>query len=321
MQLVSIVIPIYRGEKTLRQLVDEIAPLTESATTPKGLPYRVAQVVLVHDGAVDDSARVMDELEQKYPFVSLIWLSRNFGQHPATLAGMASTSSEWVVTMDEDGQHAPADIGLLLDAAIAESAQLVYARGANAPPHGALRNAASAVAKWVFVSLLGMGEMGRFHSFRLVSGEIARSLAAYCGNSVYLDVALSWVVGRSTYCPVTLRNEGDRVSGYTFKSLVTHFGRMLLSSGTRPLRLISVLGLFALVLSALLTGYAVWGKLTGRIPVQGWTSTLIVICFFFGSTLFSLGVIAEYLGVTLSMAMGRPAYLAISKPPRAAPPQ
>ena len=65
----------------------------------------------------------------------------------------------------------------------------------------------------------------------------------------------------------------------------------------------------------------VWAKLTHQIPVQGYTSLLVAICFFSGIILFSLGVIAEYLAMTLTMAMGRPLYVTVSRPsPRDSPP-
>ena len=115
---------------------------------------------------------------------------------------------------------------------------------------------------------------------------------------------------------MTLRNEGERVSGYDLKKLVTHFGRLLLTSGTRPLRLISFIGVFSIVIGAFVASFALWEKLTHSVPVQGWTSTVIVLCFFSGCILFSLGIMAEYLGVTLSMAMGKPLYLVVSRPLR-----
>src|SRR5262249_32167279 len=93
---VSIVVPVYRGEKTLGPLLEEIVPLTQVRRTPRGHLFQVAEVILVHDGAVDGSDRVMEMLAERYPFVRPVWLSKNFGQHPATLAGMACTTGEWV---------------------------------------------------------------------------------------------------------------------------------------------------------------------------------------------------------------------------------
>lgn len=312
---ISLVVPVYQGEKTLDALVAEIEPLTKGVTSPRGRRFRIAEVVMVHDGARDASADVMSSLAARFPFVRTLWLSRNFGQHPATLAGLASTVSDWVATLDEDGQQNPADIGLLLDVALDEGAQLVYARPSNKPPHGFLRNSASAVAKWVFVNLLGNRAFGRFNSFRLIEGEIARGVAAYCGESVFLDVALSWVTGSIRQCPITLRAERGRRSGYSLRRLVGHFWQLVLTSGTRPLRLVSAVGMVAVVGGFGVSAYLIFMRLSAaKMPVQGWTSLIVVISVFSGLILISLGVIAEYLGVAVSMAMGKPPYLIVSHP-------
>jgi len=192
---------------TLESLLAEIAPLTTSQFSSGGISSRVSEVILVHDGAPDGSDRVISSLAERLSFVTPVWLSRNFGQHAATLAGMASTSGDWVVSLDEDGQHNPSDIFHMLDVAVEHDAQLVYAEPTNEPPHGRVRNFFSAAAKWVFQNVLGHRHIGQFNSFRLIRGDIARSLAAYCGQGTYLDVALSWVVGRSAHCPVALRRE------------------------------------------------------------------------------------------------------------------
>jgi undecaprenyl-phosphate 4-deoxy-4-formamido-L-arabinose transferase len=315
---VSIVVPVYRGAASLGPLLGEIAPLVVEQRTPQGYPFRVVEVLLIHDDAVDDSATVMESLAKQYPFVRSIWLSRNYGQHPATLAGMASTSSEWIVTLDEDGQHAPMDIGKMLDRAHETGSQLVYATGLNQPPHSFFRNVASKLAKRLFRLLVDSAEIGQFNSFRLVWGETGRSLAAYCGNGIYLDVALSWVVPNSVSCPVILRSGTERQSGYDFSKLTRHFGRLIISSGTKPLRLIFLSGLLALLLGFGFFSYAVYQWMTHRVPVQGWTSTFILISIFSGMILFTLGVVAKYLGEAMTMAMGKPLYLITSRCPRRA---
>ena len=313
---ISIVVPVYRGEHTLTELIAEIVPLTHAQRTSAGNLFQVGEVILVHDGAVDRSDLVMEALAERHPFIRLIWLSRNFGQHPATLAGMAATTGEWVVTVDEDGQQNPQDIGKFLDRALQTGSQLIYAQPATPPPHGRFRNALSDLAKWVFVHCLGHAALGRFNSFRMIQGEIARSLAAYCGPNIYLDVALSWMVARSAQCEVVLRRGSGRPSGYTFTKLSKHFLRLVLTSGTQPLRFISVLGLAAIVLSAGISGYVFWEKVTGQIEVQGWASLIIVICFFSGCILCSLGIIAEYLGTLLTTSMGKPLYVVVPRASR-----
>lgn len=310
---VSLVVPVYQGEHTLEAMAAEIAPLALPQKTPRGRGFRVVELLLVHDGARDRSAEVMRKVSSAHPFVRLIWLSRNYGQHPATLAGMASTVAEWVVTLDEDGQQNPRDIGPMLDEALDHRARLVYASPTNSPPHGFLRNRASKLAKWISGRVLG-SRIGPFNSFRLIEGEVARGVAAYCGANVYLDVALSWVVGRARHCPVALRPERGRRSGYTLRRLLGHFWQLVLTSGTVPLRFIAFLGTVSILLSILISGIAAWEHLQNKIPVQGWTSIFIVTCLLGGVILVSLGIIAEYLGVAVSMAMGKPAYLIVSRP-------
>jgi undecaprenyl-phosphate 4-deoxy-4-formamido-L-arabinose transferase len=300
----------------LEPLLAEIEPLTTSQSTPGGVQFKVSEVLLVHDGAIDGSDTVMSLLAAKLPFVTPIWLSRNFGQHPATLAGMSSTSGDWVVTLDEDGQHNPRDIIQLLDVAVENEVQLVYARPTNQPPHGKIRNCFSTLAKWIFKNSLGCAFVGEFNSFRLMRGEIGRSLAAYCGPGVYLDVALSWVVGRGAHCPVLLRTERGRPSAYSYRKLAHHFWRMVLSSGIGPLRFVAFIGIASILLGILLSAYAGWSKLTGQVEVPGWTSLLIVVSLFSGLTLFSLGMLAEYLGIAITLALGKPLYLITSRPNR-----
>jgi len=315
-QRISLVIPVYCGEKTLPTLIDEILPLTLGHSTPGGRSYVVCEVILVHDCGPDRSDLVMEALVDKYSFVRTVWLSRNYGQHAATMAGMASATGDWVVTIDEDGQQDPADIGLMLDSAISESLQLVYAQPTNPPPHGWLRNSLSRMAKAITAKLLSSSKVGKFNSFRLVDGEIARTLAAYCGNGVYLDVGLYWIVGRIGHCPVRLRNELDRPSGYSYSKLFSHFWRLILTTGTRPLRLITLMGFCSLILAIAITGYAIYVKFFLDVPVQGWASLVIVVSFFSGATLTALGVIAEYLAVTMGIVMGKPLYVVGTKPTR-----
>jgi glycosyltransferase involved in cell wall biosynthesis len=268
----SIVIPVYRGETTLPTIVAEIAALAVERVTPGGRRAIVTEVLLAHDCGPDRSDKTLEALALQYDFVKPVWLTRNYGQHAATMAGMASATGEWVVTLDEDGQQDPVDILLMLDAAIDNALQLVYAQPVNPPPHGWLRNLASRTAKGISTRMLGNKSIGKFNSFRLIDGELARTLAAYCGNGVYLDVGLFWITARIGHCPVRLRNELDRPSGYSYFKLLGHFWSLILTTGTRPLRLITVVGFFSIMLAVCIAAFALYEKIVGDVPIQGWAS-------------------------------------------------
>lgn len=318
LQKISVVIPVYRGERTLPDLIGELAAYVPPQRSPAGHEYCISEVLLVHDCGPDASDRTLEALAAAHAFVRPIWLTRNFGQHAATMAGMASATGDWIVTIDEDGQQNPADIATMLDTAVGDALQLVYARPTSPPPHGWLRNTLSRTAKEISSRLLGNKAVGHFNSFRLIDGEIGRTLAAYCGSGVYLDVGLVWIAGRIGHCPVRLREELDRPSGYSYWKLMSHFWHLVLTTGTRPLRTITAAGLVAVLVSVLLALYALVEKLLGNVPesAQGWTSLFIVVVFFSGAILMALGVIAEYLAVTMGIVMGKPLYVIGSRPTR-----
>jgi glycosyltransferase involved in cell wall biosynthesis len=318
-QSVSVVVPVYRGELTLRPLISEITPLLRASKTPRGWPFRVLEVILVHDAGPDRSDAVIRNICSSHEFVRAVWMSRNFGQHAATLAGMAASGGDWVVTIDEDGLQNPLDIGALLDRAFDKAAQVVYGIPSNRTPHAAWRNATSRAAKWLTRRVLMRGRIGTFSSFRLIRGEIARGLAAYCGTSVYLDVALSWVAGRVAEQAVVLRRERDRPSGYSPLRLIGHFWRLVVTSGVGPLRLVTYSGAIVFLLSLAAGIYLLVRALSGSMPVQGWPSLIITMTALGGLTLLSLGIIAEYVGIVVASALGRPLYMTISAPFEPAP--
>jgi glycosyltransferase involved in cell wall biosynthesis len=311
---VSVVIPVYRGARTLETVVGELdAQRRAMAADPRALAT-IAEVVLVHDCGGDESPEVMRRLAERHDWVVPVWLSRNYGQHAATLAGMSSTRGDWIVTMDEDGQHRPADLVRLLETAAREHAPLVYGRATGGAPHARWRNATSGGVKWLASRVLLPRDLGYFSSFRLVEGELGRSVGAYAGNGSYLDVALSWVVDRVVVCEVTPGRELRDRSGYSWRSLVGHFVRLVLSAGTRPLRIVSGIGVGSALGAVAAIAYVVYQRIAHGVPAAGWTSLLAVTLLVGGITMLSLGIVAEFLGIVVRTSIGRPLYLVRSDP-------
>ena len=96
--------------------------------------------------------------------------------------------------------------------------------------------------------------------------------------------------------------------------LLAHFWRLVLTSGTRALRLVSVSGLLMALVGVAAALYLVIRRLTGGAWPQGWASTMVVLLVLGGIILVFLGVVAEYIGVAVNQAMGKPPYLVISDP-------
>ncbi len=311
---VSVVIPVYQGQETLPSLIQELASLTKAQITPEGREFAVCEVILVWDRGPGASDQTIRELAHKWDFVRPLWLSRNFGQHAATIAGMSSSGGEWIVTMDEDGQQDPHYIAALIDCAYREHAQLVYGTPTNPVPHSWFRNTASKWTKKLFAQSLANGEFAEFNSYRLILGEIGRSVAAYTGAGVYLDVALSWVVADSRQCPVVARSEGRPAANYSYRKLSSHFGRLIISSGTKPLFFVSALGVIFFVFGVLAVAWIVIATLLGGELIAGWASTFSALMIIGGTVLLSLGIMAQYVGAATNMSLGKPLYVVVRDP-------
>ena len=311
---VSVVIPVYSGQETLPSLMAELGHYTSPTKTAQGHTFTIEEVLLVWDRGPRGSDQTIRDLAQKYSWVKPLWLSRNFGQHAATLAGMTSSGGDWIVTMDEDGQQDPAFIADMIDSAYMHQAQLVYATLRTPPPHSKIRNICSKFAKKLFAGMLADGGFAEFNSYRLILGEIGRSVAAYTGTGVYLDVALSWVVADVTTCPVTAREEGRPAANYNYRRLVGHFGRLIISSGTRPLFFVSWLGIVFVGLGGLASLWVVYQRITGELVITGWASTFIALMLIGGAILLSLGIVAQYVGAATNMSLGKPLYVVVRDP-------
>jgi glycosyltransferase involved in cell wall biosynthesis len=311
----SVVIPLYRGEKTLRRIVEEITVFYAPTRTPENRMFQVVEVILVDDCSIDGTSEVMRSLSTDDNHIVPIWLTRNFGQHAATVAGMASSTSEWVVTMDEDGQHDPKDFGRLIDTALNTQSPVVYARSTVREPHGIIRNTLSRVLKsFVLPILISDKNFRFFSSYRLMTGEVARSVSVFANRGVYLDVLLMWISRSSAVCEVEYRNELRAASGYNYRKLGSHFLRLVLSSGTRPLRLVTVSGFLTFVSGLLGAFFVVQGKLAHGYDLKGWASLTSIILVLGGLVLLSLGIIAEYVGVLVRKAIGVPFYVIGNNP-------
>ena len=95
----------------------------------------------------------------------------------------------------------------------------------------------------------------------------------------------------------------------------------MITSGTRPLRLIALLGVMATVLAMVVSIAVIGFRLFGNVETSGWTSVMVAVTFFSGLIMITLGVVAEYLSVAVTMATGRPMYMTSHRPSGASGPR
>ncbi|MBS9478341.1 glycosyltransferase [Ancylobacter radicis] len=314
---VSIVVPVYSGESYLRSLTSQLDAI-RADWRQRGLPVDLAEVILVDDSAIDGSPTIVDALAGEYDFVTALHLMRNFGQHPATIAGILHSSGDWVVTMDEDLQHSPSDIERLLRRAILTSADIVYALPSRGVHQTRLRDWGSRGFKKLMVLLTGNTNIQRFNSFRLLRGSLARAASSVCGHETYFDVALSWFTRRVETVKVDLKDhrfiETGR-SGYNFWRLLTHARRLLISSQVKIVRLFGLIAVATVLVSIIGSLWLLIERVFFPSPTlaAGWTSLMLVLLFFGGLVTFMISLVLEYLSIIVLATHGKPIFFAVDR--------
>ena len=315
--MVSVVVPVYCGADYLAALVAALDDLRREWQA-QGAPFTLAEAIFVEDAAIDDSGARIDQLAREHSWIVPLHLARNFGQHPATIVGILHSSGDWVVTMDEDLQHRPEVIATLLRKAVTEHADIVYANPVSTVHDAAIRDWTSRSFKRMMQGLTDNPNLSSFNSFRLIRGPVARAAASVCSHDTYLDITLGWFTQSIRAIRIEMKDERyikTKRSGYSLKSLLSHGWRMIFSSQIKLLRIGSVLGLAAMVLSVLAAIYFLMVKIfsPADIAVEGWTSLFLAITFFGGLSAFMLGIVLQYLSSMILKVHGKPTFFTIDR--------
>jgi undecaprenyl-phosphate 4-deoxy-4-formamido-L-arabinose transferase len=295
----SVVIPVYNSEGSLRSLVDRLDPVLSA----RGAPF---EIVLVNDGSRDRSWAIVSELARKHAFVRGINLMRNYGQHNALLCGIRSAENDVILTMDDDLQHPPEEIEMLLGA-LGDDVDVVYGTPKQ-EPHGLLRGVASRLTKMALQRAMGAETARKVSALRAFRTHLREAFEGYRSPHVSVDILLTWATTR--FSSVVVRHDERAVgaSNYSLRMLFTHAINMVTGFSTLPLRMASWIGfaftLFGIgVLGFVLSRYLMYGSV-----VQGFPFLASLIAIFSGAQLFALGIIGEYLARMHVRMMDRPAY-------------
>lgn len=296
---VSVVIPCYRSEQTIGDVVRQ----TRDELVRAGYNY---EFVLVNDGSPDQTFARIRELCAEDPKVKGIDLVRNFGQHGAIMAGLNHTAGDLVLLMDDDMQTHPSQVPLLLDR-IYDGWDVVFARYENGLKERWYRRAGSAFAEWTSHVLTGSPKDIYASSFFVMRDYVRDNMITYTGPYPYVQGLIFRATNKVTDAPVQHFERATGTSGYTLRSLIRLWSSIL-GLSVVPLRLAAGCGAILSLAGIVWAIIIVIEKLTGLVTQEGWTSLMATLLVCSGLVLLFLGLIGEYLGrLSLSVA-GAPQY-------------
>lgn len=284
---ISVVIPVYNGEKTIIKVVENCI---KHLSTTQDL-----EIILVNDGSSDNSEVTCMQIVEKYPNTVLFAnLAKNVGEHAAVIAGISQTTGEAIAILDDDGQNPPHEVLKLLDE-FNLGYDVVYGsptkRGYNF-----LRNLFSAINDKVATILIKKPPNLYLSSFKIISRFLADYIVKHANPNPYLDSLVFQCTSNISQIHVDQSERKEGTSNYNLRRLFRVWLNMMTTSSNLPLRLASLMGLIFAMLGAVVSIYLTIEYFMYGVVVQGYISLIVGVLVFSGIQLISLGIIGEYIG-------------------------
>lgn len=294
---VSVVIPAYGSEQILPELVKRIWDVAQQNKRKNW------ELVIVCDNSPDDSWNVLLELKEKYHFLRIRKLAKNFGQHNAILCGLEVVRGQLVVTMDDDLQHDPADIPRLIEGLNADC-EVVYASFPTRK-HRIWKILGSKFNNAVATKILDKPKSLYLSPFRAFNRRISQEISEFRGPSAYLDGLILQATKKIKMIEVEHHARLEGESLYNLSKSIRLWWHMVSNGSILPLRIATAGGLIISAGSMLAGILFIVQKFTIDIMPVGWSSIVISLMFLSGVQLFALGVIGEYLGKVSQTVSGK----------------
>jgi len=281
----SIIVPVFNSSQSLDELFRRIDQTMHSL-------HKTFRVIFVDDGSPDNSWEKLEILQKENSDrITAIRLGKNFGQHNATLCGIAQADGEYIITIDDDLQNPPEEMGKLIAAMQETDADLIYGIYSN-KQHSVARNVGSAVIKRGSRRLFQT--KGKGSSFRLMKSALGKHLMNHQINFIYLDEIFNWYTNHIAFVSVDHQKRPYQQSMYTSRSLFSLLSNLVIYYTAIPLQLM-VYGGFITGLFSFITGmFFIYRKIAMDVPL-GFTALIVTVLFSTSVILLSLGVIGEYL--------------------------
>ncbi|HEY1991975.1 MAG TPA: glycosyltransferase family 2 protein [Gammaproteobacteria bacterium] len=295
----SVVIPVYNSEAIVAETVARTRAFFEGAK----LDF---EIILVNDASPDGSWRVISGLARADRRIKAVNLLRNYGQHNANLCGFRHASGDWLVTMDDDLQNPPEEIGHLI-AKAAEGHDLVLGRF-RTKRHASYRRWGSKLVNWLNGRIFDKPEGLVLSNFRLLHQDVVRRICEYQSPFPYIPgLALMFSASPAN---VDVDHQPRRLgtSSYTFSRIAKLVATILFNYSSFPLRLVMGIGLMVSLLSFLFGIAILIRGLVHGSAVPGWTTLVVLLAFFNGMLMLMVGILGEYMVRLLTQASGRLSY-------------
>jgi len=294
---VSIVVPVFDEAANLAPLCAQVL---------EALAGESLELIFVNDGSRDDSLDVLRALAAEHREVVVVDLVRNFGQHPAIVAGFSIARGSHVITLDADLQNPPTEIPRLL-AELRSGHDLVGSVRVQRSD-GWLRRSASSAVNQLTTASLGVGMRDYGCMLRGYSARVAREIVELAEQSVFIPALAMMIAAHPTEIEVQHEVRSNGRSRYSVLRLLRLGFDLVTGFSLLPIQLVSLSGIAVSAAGLGLAGLLFVRRLLVGPESEGVFTLFAILFFFLGVLLFAVGLVGEYVGRIYAEVRRRPIY-------------
>lgn len=288
--LLSFVIPCYRSEYTIENVIEEIIT---TVSQRHGYDY---EIIAVNDCSPDGVYGVLQKLASQNKKIKVINFVKNMGKHSAVLAGYSYVSGEYVINLDDDYQSPVNEMWALLEPVIANKCDVATAKYTR-KRESAWKRFGSNVNLKVSEIMLDKPKGMRFENLCVIKRFVADEVIRYKNPYPFIEGLILRITKRIISVPMDQRERGDdKTTGFTFWKSLSLFLNGFTNFSVKPLRFALIVGALFAFLGFIYGVFVVVRKIMYPGMLLGWSSIMAVMLFSSGMIMLLLGVIGEYIG-------------------------
>ncbi len=296
----SIVAPVFNEEETLPHFYEEVVTVMEGMAEP-------FELILINDGSIDESYKIMQALHARDSRVRILDFSRNFGHQIAISAGIDYARGEAVIILDADLQDPPQVIPSMI-ARWKVGAEVVYAQRTSREGETRFKLLTATVFYRLIARITSVNIPRDTGDFRLLDRRVVNALVQMREQHRFMRGLSAWVGFRQEAVPYQRHSRFAGTTKYPLSKMIRFSLDAITSFSHVPLQLATSFGFVLAAISLLgIIVAAILRIFTGAIVGQA--STLILVLFLGGIQLIFLGIIGEYLGRIYDEVRARPLYV------------
>jgi len=304
METLSVIVPCYNEEAVINESYRRLRTVLDGITTLQ------SEIIFINDGSKDRTAEMLSSIAANDKQVKVLHFSRNFGHQPAVTAGIHYCTSDLAIIIDADLQDPPELIPQLIETQKREQANVVFCVRDERKGESFLKKLS---ARLFYRTMNYLSEVAfplDTGDFRLIDRKIMDEFKKFREKGKYIRGIISWVGFKQV--PFKYKREA-RFAGetkYPLSKMISFASNAMLYFSKKPLKLATSLGFFTVMIGIV---YALWilvGKIVGFThALSGWSSIIILIIFFGGVQLLTVGVLGQYIGILFDEVKDRPEYI------------